>query len=177
MIKKISSLLLIFIIVLVFITGCDSNKNDDSTDDSKKVSSADELSSDEGLLHCTRDATVEGGSGTFNYYISYKGEDLTFLESSESVKSDDQSILDTYEESYRNIDIYYEGIKYYDTKIERTKDSVTYNIKIDYTKVDIKKLIEVEGEEDNIFENNKAKLSKYFELVKKLGVTCSESTV
>ena len=59
----------------------------------------------------------------------------------------------------------------------RDNDSVTYNIDIDYEKVDVKKIIELEGEEDNIFDNNKAKLSKYLEFSKKLGITCSESTL
>ena len=178
MIKKITSLLLIIMVVVIFITGCDGNKKDDSkTNDDKTVSSIDDLKSGEGTLHCTRTAVIEGGNGTFNYYVSYRGDDLTHLVSTESVKSDDSSVLDTYEDSYKKIDSYYEDIKYYDTKIERTNDTVTYNIEIDYEKIDIQKLIDLEGEDDNIFENNKAKLSKYFDFTKKLGVTCSESTV
>ena len=49
--------------------------------------------------------------------------------------------------------------------------------KIDYEKVDVSKLIALEGEEDNIYENNIPKLNKYLELGKKVGVTCSESTL
>ena len=178
MTKKIISLLLVLVIAITFVTGCDSKKeNDSDTANSNKIDSVDDLASDSGTLNCTRLATVEGGSGTFNYIVSYKGDDLTHLSSSESVKSNDQSILDTYEDSYKKIDSYYEGIKYYDTEIIRDNDSVTYNIDIDYEKVDVKKIIELEGEEDNIFENNKAKLSKYLEFSKKLGITCSESSL
>ena len=39
-------------------------------------------------------------------------------------------------------------------------------------KVDIDKLIEIEGEEDNIFENKIPKVSKWLDLSKKFGTTC-----
>ena len=178
MLKKMINIVLILVITFSFVTGCDLKKdNNKNNDDNKKVSSIDDLSVSEGTLHCTRKVSIDGGNGSFNYYISYKGDDLTYLKSEESVESDDETLLDTYQDSYESIDSYYEGLKYYDTNIIRTSKAITYRIEIDYTKIDIRKLIEIEGEEDNIFEDNKPKLSKYFDLAKKLGITCSESTL
>jgi len=179
MLKKISSLLFVLVIMTCFITGCDSNKNKetDTEDTSSKVKSLEDLSSDKGELHCTRTATIDGGSGEFNYYIKYNGDNITSINSVEKVESDDPAILKQYIDSYNTIDSYYVGIDHYDAKVTTTDNSVIHRINIDYEKIDIQKLIELEGEEDNIFENNKAKLSKYFVFAKKLGITCSESTL
>lgn len=178
MIKKISSILFILVITVCIVTGCDTNKDKEKdADTSSKVKSVDDLEKKSGVLECKRDATVEGGSGTFNYTITYNGEDITYINSIEKIESDDPSVLKQYEESYNTIDEYYVGIDHYYAKVDTTSNSVTHIIKIDYEKIDIQKLIDLEGEEDNIFENNKAKLSKYFTLAKKLGITCSESTL
>ncbi len=166
--------------MICLVTGCETkkeNNNSNKEDSASKIKSVDDLSSDNGELHCTRTATIDGGSGTFNYYIKYNGEDITSINSIEKVESDDPSILNQYIDSYKTIDSYYVGIDHYEAKIDTTDTSVVHRINIDYEKIDIKKLIEVEGEEDNIFEDNKAKLSKYFVLAKKLGITCSESTL
>ncbi len=177
MIKKISNLLFVFILLVCFITGCETKK-DNTDSDSKKdtIKSVSDLSSSTGQLHCTRNAIVEGGSGEFNYYVDYIGDDITYISSIDSVTISDSAKRKEFEDAYLKIDDYYKDIDYYYSKVDVSGDTVTHTIKINYEKIDISKLIEIEGEEDNIYENNKAKLSKYFELAKKNGVTCSEST-
>ena len=174
MIKKISSLLLIIIVCVFFVSGCETEEKEKS-DTSSKVKSVDDLSDKEGTLNCTRDANVDGGTGEFNYVVSYKGEDLTSIYSIEAITSDDEAKLTEYEEAYKKIDSYYVGIDHYNASVKRSGNTVSHIIEIDYEKIDIKKLIELEGEEDNIFVDNKPKLEKYFELAKKLGITCSEN--
>ena len=76
MTKKVISLLLVLILAITFITGCDSKKEKDSgTTNGNKINSVDDLGSDSGTLNCTRTATVDGGSGSINYIVSYKGDD------------------------------------------------------------------------------------------------------
>lgn len=179
MIKKISSILLILVIAVILVTGCQTKKREvvnGIPQEGSKVKSVDDLSQKTGILHCTRKGTVDGGSGTFNYYVTYQGDEITFINSVESVESDDPAVLKQYEDSYKKIDSYYVDIDHYDAKIDSFNNTVTHTVNIDYKQINIKKLVELEGEEDNIFENNKAKLSKYFTLAKKLGITCSEST-
>ena len=175
MIKKISSLLLIFVLLVSVVTGCESKK--EQTDNSSKVEKVDDLSNRKGTLHCTRNATVDGGTGTFNYYVDYNGENITYIDSEDSVTIEDEAKRKEFEEAYKTIDSYYTGIDYYYAKVTVDGNTVTHRVKIDYEKVDISKLIALEGEEDNIYENNEPKLSKYLELAKKVGVTCSESTL
>ena len=41
-------------------------------------------------------------------------------------------------------------------------------------KIDKTKLLQIEGDEDNIIEDGKAKLSLWLEMASKFGVTCKE---
>ena len=43
---------------------------------------------------------------------------------------------------------------------------------INYDKVDINKIISIEGDKDNIFEDGQAKVKKWKKLAKKVGTEC-----
>ena len=161
--KKIS--IIVLILSLFIITGCDKETevkiNGEKIDTSKMEHK-----------HCTREATMTGGEVSLNYDIYYIGDKLEILKSEEKVTSDSEETLNTYEEAYKKIHSNYEGIEYYDTKVERTDNSVTSYITINYAKIDADKLIAIEGEKDNVFENKKAKVSKWITLAKKFGTKC-----
>lgn len=145
----------ILLLIVVLITGCDENKS-------------------KGHKYCTRSGSVENGDVSLNYNIYYTGDTLNKIESNEKVTSEDSSVLDTYENAYKGIHVNYKGLDHYNTSVIRTDDSVTSIIVIDYDKVDIDRLIELEGEDDNIFENKIPKVSKWLELGKKVGIKCEE---
>ena len=88
------------------------------------------------------------------------------------VTLDDSSMLDTYEEAYKKVHSYYEGLDYYDTSVVRNNNTVTSTININYDEIDIDKLISIEGEEDNIFTNKVPSVSKWLALGKKFGIKC-----
>ena len=150
-----SSILLVMILLLA---GCGSNSS---------------VSSD-GVKKCTRTGTVTNGSTEMNYEVYYKGEYVVLLHSTEKIISDSSSVLDTYEEAYKNIFKQYEGLEYYDNKITRSSNSVTNEITINYEKIDMGKLLDIEGEEDNVIENGKVKLDTWLSFAKKYGVTCED---
>ncbi len=156
---------LIGILLLVFITGCDSKK--DVVVEGKKINTASMEHK-----HCTRNGSMDNGEVNLNYDIYYTGEVLNIVKSVEEVTSSDESILDTYEEAYKKIHAYYEGLDHYDTSVVRNNNSVISTITIDYDNVSYDKLIEIEGEEDNIFEDRIPKVNKWLELGKKFGVSC-----
>lgn len=150
-----SSILLVMVLLLA---GCGSNSS---------------VSSD-GVKKCTRTGTVTNGSTEMNYEVYYKGEYVVLLHSTEKIISDSSSVLDTYEEAYKNIFKQYEGLEYYDNKITRSSNSVTNEITINYEKIDMGKLLDIEGEENNVIENGKVKLDTWLSFAKKYGVTCEE---
>lgn len=157
MMKKIlrSSILLVMVLLLA---GCGSNSS---------------VSSD-GVKKCTRTGEVTNGSSEMNYEVYYKGEDVVLLHSTEKIISDSSSVLDTYEEAYKNIFKQYEGLEYYDNKITRNSNSVTNEITINYEKIDMGKLLDIEGEENNVIENGKVKLETWLSFAKQYGVTCED---
>lgn len=164
----------IFILILVctiFLTACSSKK------EQTKVESNGEVINTSSMKHkkCTR--TGNAGTGidvSLNYDLYYTGDILNILHSEEKVVATNESDLDTYEEAYKKIYKNYEGLKYYDAKVERGDTSVTSDLTINYDKIDIDALLSIEGEEDNIIENGKAKVDKWITLAKKFGTKCED---
>ncbi len=158
MMKKIlkSSIVLVMILLL---TAC----GEDSS-----------IASSDGVKKCTRTGMVTDGSSEMNYEVYYKGEYVTVLHSTEKVISDSSSVLDTYEDAYKSIFEQYEGLEYYDYKITRNSSSVTSDITINYEKIDIGKLLDIEGEENNVVEDGKVKLDTWLSFAEQYGVTCED---
>lgn len=165
--KKIA-LGIMIISILVFTSACDKTEtvvNEDGTTTKVKVTKVHE--------HCTRVGNMQGNAqADLNYEIYYTGDVLNKIESTEKVTSVDTSILDQFENAYKQIHTHYEGLKYYDATVTRESNSVTNRIIINYDKIDVQALLNIEGEEDNIFEDNIPKVSKWKELTKKVGMTC-----
>ena len=63
-------------------------------------------------------------------------------------------------------------LKYYDNTVKRTDNSVTSDTVINYGKIDIDKLLDIEGEEDNVIKNGKVKLDDWLEFTEKFGMKC-----
>lgn len=176
--KKCKLLLILFICLFV-IVGCGNNDTKtlkSSSNGDSNINDIDDLTSDKGTLSCSRSATASDGvTPSFNYEIEYNGDNILQLHSVEMVTSDDSSKLDEYESAYKKINTYYENLKYYDSNVIRTSNSVTRDTVINYDKINIDDLLEIEGEDDNIIEDGKAKLSIWLEFASKFGTECSET--
>lgn len=169
MIKK-NSLLIVLAVSLFTLTGCSNNNAENFSSNGEKVNTADMK-----VMHCSREASADSGIEVeLNYDLYYTGEDLNILHSEEKVISASDESLDLYEDAYKKIHTHYEGLEYYDVKVTRKDTTVVNDITINYDKIDIKRLLEIEGEEDNIIENGKAKVAAWLTLAKKFGTTCQE---
>lgn len=183
---RLSKLLLICLISLLIFTGCESGEdksnnvvnngvNVEENSDEGNIESTKDLSSKKGELSCTREATAgDGITPMFNYYIKYKNGNILELHAIEMVVSSNQENLDIYEEAYENINKNYKGLKYYDTKVVRDNNSVTRDTVINYDKIDINALLDLEGEKDNIIKDGKAKLDIWLDFAGRFGTTCVE---
>lgn len=157
---KRKMILLIFIIPVLL---CACSKEETNIVDSKMVHE-----------HCYRNGIIENAEADLTYEIYYTGDILNKVEAKEKVTSEDIELLNNYEEAYKSIHSHYQGLSNYNTKVLRDSNSVVSTITIDYDKIDISSLIAIEGEEDNIFENNIPKVSKWKELAKKVGTKCEK---
>lgn len=159
--KKNKLILVIGIaVVLCFVTGCKSETE-------KEMSTSK-------VLTCSRTGDVTNGEATLSYKIYYKDDNINILHSTEKVTSSEKSILDEFEEAYKKIFSNYKDLEYYDNTVTRNDNSVTNDTVINYKKIDTDKLLSIEGKEDNIIVDGKAKLSKWQKLAKKFGATCEE---
>lgn len=178
MMKKISSILLIIVLSLIIVTGCEDKSNSQTNNSSNnKVISNGETVNTGTMKHkvCTRNATAGTNTETkFQYDVYYTGENLNILISHEELITKNQDILKEYEDAYKKIATYYEGLEYYEQVVTKTSNSVTNKTTINYDKIDIQKLLDIEGEEDNIIKNGKAKVDLYLALLKKFGGTCED---
>lgn len=173
---KKNSLLIIILLLVLVVTGCEEKKEESTTKTTKsdKIDSIDKVSSKKGTLECSRLGSVENGDANFSYTVNYKNDIILYVHSVESVTIEDENTLKQYENAYKEIKSHYDGLKYYDISVKKDGNTVTNTINIDYERVNIQDIIDIEGEEDNIYENNKPMLSKWLDLAKKMGVSCHE---
>ncbi len=166
---KRSSIIIVLLLVSLLLLGCSNSKNT-VVSNGKRVNV-----SKMKHKHCTR----EGDAGSdidvsLNYDLYYTGDILNILKAEEKITSKKEDSLSLYEDSYKKIHENYKGLEYYDTSVVRDDKSVTSTIVINYDKINMKKLLEIEGEEDNIIDDNKAKVDKWLELAQKFGTKCKE---
>ena len=138
---------LILLILIAFLVGCE---NQEETQNREITSEKQEVNTSEtGHKHCTRQATAGSGINVeLNYDLYYTGENINILHSEEKVMSASSKDLDTYEEAYKKIHANYNGLQYYDAKVDRGDTTVTSDIIINYDKIDIDALLDIEGEEE-----------------------------
>ena len=168
---KKSSIIFVAILSLFLLTAC-SNKSD-----TEEVVSNNEEVNTSTMKHkkCSREGSASDEiTVSLNYDLYYTGENLDILHSVEKVTATKSEDLDKYETAYKKIYKNYEGLKYYDANVIREDTTVTSDVTINYDKIDIQKLLDIEGAEDNIIENGKAKVDKWITLAKKFGTKCED---
>lgn len=192
-VKKIISLILL-VAIIITLSGCnnnntttkENNSNEESTTNNNTSINSDANSYDKGYLEvseedangletmsCTRDGNgTDGAEVKLNYTLYYQGEYLQILHSKEQVITEDQDILNEYQNAYINIYKNYENLEYYDTSVVREDNSVTNDTVINYGKLDTDKLLEIEGAEDNIIKNGKVKLDDWLKFAEQFGTKC-----
>ncbi len=167
---KRNKILFLIIIICLVITGCGHKKPSNKT-----IKSKDDLNNKSGSMSCTRETTANDGiKPSCTYKITYSNGNILILHSVEKITTDNTEYLNQYEEAYKKINSYYANLKYYDTKVIREADSVTRDTTINYDKINTDKLLALEGEEDNIIVNGKAKLNKWLKFARKFGTECHE---
>ena len=172
--KKIS-----FLIVLIscfFITGCGNEEVKEKVPVANKSSILDKIDeAGSGKLRCSREAFAsEGIDVELTNEIEYENGYIMILHSIDKVISDNRESLDQYEDAYKKIAKNYEDLKYYDVKITRDSNSVTNDVVINYGKIDTKKLLDIEGEEDNVIVDGKVALETWVGFAEKFGTVCEK---
>lgn len=155
---KYFSRIIIFLVILCILVGCDNTNNYK-------------------MITCTKKANLSDSNTTadLEYKIYYEDDYVMKTISTEKITSSDTKILQEYEDSYKDVFKKYKDIKYYDNTVTKKENTVTSTTIINYAKIDSKKIIEIEGEEGNIFtDNGKVKLDNLLKVYKKYGSSCDD---
>lgn len=154
--KKNKLLIIIPILLLIFVTGCSTNKKE------KK-------------LECSLNVENENE----NYKISLervayydKNKNVTRTVSNDIVESTDYNTLDTYEKQFNSVKNMYKGIKYYDVTVSQNGNKVEAVTKVDYTKVDTNALIKVTNNNNFFEKDGTLRLSTLKKSYEDSGLTC-----
>ncbi len=151
--NKIILCLSVILMLLVFTTACSKNNYK--------------------VVKCTRDVdSQEGLDADMNYYLYYEGKYIKKMTSTERITFNDEKTLKVYKDAYKKSYAPYDDIKYYNHTIKQEGKTLISKVEINYDKVDIDKIIEIEGEDDNIYKKGKVPLKKAINFYKKAGIRC-----
>ncbi len=172
--KLLSVLIILFI--LISITGCSNNKNEDfdfvdGIDTSKYKTTG--LKS----INCSTDTDTSDGVDIDIKMKVYYDKDgyLSILTRNESVTSADKNVIKEYADAYKKLYSSYENLDYYDNVIKQTGDNVTSITYINYSKINMEELLKIENIEDYLtITNGKIKLSDWKEFAEKYGTKCED---
>ena len=126
-------------------------------------------------LTCTIDTNVQDGVDMKSTYkVTYKGDNVSFVESEEKIISEDKKVLETFETAVKNQYSPYDGVEHYDYSVNIDGNTLTSIAKIDYEKIDTDKMIEIDSKNKTLIKNGKIKVSDLKAGYEALGATCKE---
>lgn len=152
MMKRKYLFLAVTMLVVFLVTGCSS--------------------SEEKTMTCTRTMNQSGMKTNLNYKVTYSGDYVNRVQSEESIETSDTTTLNTYKEQIEKIYTPYKDVKYYTYNVTIDGNKLVSTVDINYTKIDTKKLIEIDSANSQLINDGKVKLSSVKSLYEQLGATC-----
>ena len=147
-------LISLLLILVVVVTGCGTKE-------------------EEKILTCTMKGTVvEGTDINSTYKVTYKGDYVELVESTETVKSDNEQILSTYQKTVEAMYSPYKDVKYYDYKIDLKDGTLTSTATINYAKIDTDKMLEINSANSTFIKDGKVTVSAIKQIYEQMGATC-----
>ena len=147
-------LLTVLLVTVLMVTGCSSSEETKT-------------------LTCTRNATVTTGVRMeLSYKATYKGDYVELIETEEKVISDNESVLDTYKTSIESLYSPYKDVEYYNYSVDVSGDTLTSKTRIDYSKIDTDKLIEIDSANASLIKDGKIKIDDIRTMYESAGATC-----
>lgn len=125
-----------------------------------------------GTLTCTRKASQGGVDFDLLYTVNYKGEYVTSVNSIEKLSCEDGFVLYSYQEDIEYIYEPYKELKYYDYDVKIEGNTLISETNIDYTKVNTKRMIEIDESNANLIRNGHITVDTLEAYYQTLGVVC-----
>lgn len=129
---------------------------------------------EEKTMTCTRTLNQQGMKMDLTYTVLYQGDYVKKVKSVEKVTSEDASVLETMKENVEKLYEPYQKIDYYDTKVTIDGNTMTSTADINYEKIDVSKLSEIDSAAGQLFTDGKIKVETLESVYSQLGATCKK---
>lgn len=129
---------------------------------------------EEKVMKCSRTINQSSIKMNLSYDVTYKGDYVTKVESTEEVITDDTETLEVYKTQIENTTSMFKDIEYYDHNIEINGDTLTSTITIDYEKIDTDALIELDSSMKQLIKDGKVSVEDIESVYNQLGITCEK---
>lgn len=140
------------VLSLVMITGCGKEKT----------------------MTCTRTLNQDSISFDLKYEVEYKGNDVIKIKTTEKVKSSDKNVLEIYKETVEKTYSPYKDLEHYNYNVEISGDTLTSTTDLDYTKIDLDKMIEIDSANSAIIKDGKINVDDIKGTYESLGLICNK---
>ncbi len=152
--KKLKLLLVVLLALVV--TGCGNS-------DAEKT------------MTCTRTLNQDNLKMDLKYTVVYQGNYVKQVTSVETITTDDEEVLNTYKTSVEKVYAPYQDLEYYDTNVSVEGNTMTSTVNINYEKLDVDKLIEIDSANGQLFSDGKITISTMENLYNQVGATCTKN--
>lgn len=143
------------ITLLILVTGCGSSKEE--------------------KMVCTRTSTMNGIDMNLHYEVYYQGNNVNKVKTIEKITSDSEEDLKTLEKQTKAVYSNFDNIEHYKYKVVIKENTLIGTTDINYEKIDINQLLEVDSSIKNLLnDNNKIDLDKITQVYEQTGATCEK---
>lgn len=123
-------------------------------------------------MTCTRTGNQSGLKMDFTYKVTYKGKYIEKVVSTEKISNSNETLLNAYKEKVEEIYEPYKDVEHYKYNVTVKDNTLTSTAEIDYSKIDTKKMIEIDSANSKIIKNGKIKLADMKAVYEASGATC-----
>jgi len=140
------------VILMLVVTGCGKEENKNDTTEEYQT------------MSCYRNATTGNVRMEINAKVKHDGEYVKTVKTVEKIISDDESVLEYYEDMLTNMYAPYLELKYYDNEVAIEGNTLISRTEVDYSKVDTNKMIELDSSNALLIKDGKIKIEDIKEL-------------
>lgn len=123
-------------------------------------------------MKCHYSANNSGTEFDLNYFADYKGLYVTNIRSDERITSDDTTVLETLKKQVEETYSPFDDIEYYDYSIEIDGNTLISTTDINYNKIDIEKVLEIDESSKTLIKNGKININDLKKTYETIGATC-----
>lgn len=124
---------------------------------------------------CTRTANLNGVEMDLRYEVTYEGENVNRVQTTEKVTTDSEETLQQYKQQVENIYSNFDNIEHYNYNVEIDGNTLTSTTDIDYTKIDMDELLAIDSSIEQLLnDNDKIGLDNITQVYETAGATCDK---